>query len=93
MDMEKLNENDLEKAAGGSADLIARLISELQKESYALSAVTPKEASSVLYKIWELKVVRHYSKEEVIAEVTESLRPVQRLAMIDLIEQYWDRLY
>ena len=93
MDMEKLNENELEKVAGGSADLIARLISELQKESYALSAVTPTEASSVLYKIWELKVVRHYSKEEVIAEVTESLRPVQRLAMIDLIEQYWDQLY
>ena len=92
MDIKQLKENEMEKAAGGSADLIARLISELQKDAYALSAVTPKEASSILYKIWELKVVRHYSKEDVIAEVTANLRPVQRQAMINLIEQYWDRL-
>ena len=92
MDQRKLNENEMEKATGGAADLIARLVSELERDVSAFSAISPNEASSILYRVWELKVVRHYSKEAVIAEMTADVRPVQRQALIDLINEYWDRL-
>ena len=56
------------------------------------ATISPESISDLLYEAWEMKVVKHCSKEEVISTLCNKVTPVQRAELTDLINQYWDKL-
>ena len=77
MEKKELKLEEMEKIVGGKFDF---------------STLTPDNISALLYEAWEMKVVRHYSKEQVIEELSAEVKIIQRAELVDLINQYWDKL-
>ena len=81
MDKKDLNLKKLEKAIGGVLDSIP-----------LCSTLSPSEVSDLLTEAWQMKVIRHYTKQKVIDELSEKVRPVQRRELASVIDAYWDYL-
>ena len=77
MENKELKLEEMEKIVGGKFDF---------------STLTPDNISALLYEAWEMKVVRHYSKEQVIEKLSAEVKIIQRAELVDLINQYWDKL-
>ena len=78
MDKKELHLEEMEKIVGGM--------------EFAFATVPAADISVILSEAWQLKNVKHYTKEQAIQEICAGYRPVQHKEVSDIIDQYWDRL-
>ena len=78
MDKKELHLEEMEKIVGGM--------------ELAFVTVPAADISVILNEAWQLKNVKHYTKEQAIQEICAGYRPVQHKEVSDIIDQYWDRL-
>ncbi len=78
MDKKELNLKEMEKIVGGM--------------EFAFATVPAADISVILSEAWQLKNVKHYTKEQAIQEICLNYRAVQYNEITDIINQYWDKL-